>query len=469
MNKVFNNQQQLFEGADGIPSVSEQLLPTTLRVSQVEDKPVFVDFEGGALSSDAGTLLLREVENQISIISAIAEVIKDDRDSRYIKHTYQELLMQRVSQIASGNEDANDCDSLRDDPIFKMVANRLPETGDALGSQPTMSRFENTISRPTLYRIAKVFVDNFVKSYETQPDIVVLDFDDTEDKVYGHQQLTLFNNYYDDYCYLPLHVYEGLSGKLITTILKPGKRSNGKQMLAIVKRIITQLRARWADTIIVFRGDGHFSYPEVMQWIDAQENVMYVLGLTGNSVLKEMVQPLIKQASAQYKETQQKVCIFDSVLYRAKSWDISRRVIVKVEVTSKGENVRFVVSDMEQAKAIELYQQIYCHRGIAELYIKDHKLYLKSDRTSCHKFEANQFRLFLHSAAYVLTHAFRAHALKHSQWANATMETIRLKFFKIGACVRELKTKVKVALPTSYPLKRMLIRCFQLFENLAPT
>ena len=193
MHKVFNNQQLLFEKKDGIPSVSEQLLPTTLRVSQVEDKPVFVDFEGGALSSDAGALLLREVENQISIIGAIAEVIKDNRDSRYIKHTYQELLMQRVSQIASGNEDANDCDSLRDDPIFKMVANRLPETGAALGSQPTMSRFENTISRSTLYRIAKVFVDNFVESYEIQPDIVVLDFDDTEDKVHGHQQLALFN------------------------------------------------------------------------------------------------------------------------------------------------------------------------------------------------------------------------------------------------------------------------------------
>jgi len=469
VNKVFNNQPLLFEEKDEISSVSEQPLPTTLRVSQVEDKPVFVDFEGGALSSDAGTLLLREVENQINIVGAIADVIKDNRDSRYIKHTYQELLMQRVSQIASGNEDANDCDSLRDDPIFKMVANRLPETGNALGSQPTMSRFENTISRSTLYRIAKAFVDNFIESYEVQPDIVVLDFDDTEDKVHGDQQLALFNDYYGDYCYLPLHVYEGLSGKLITTILKPGKRSKGKQMLAIVKRIITQLRARWADTIIVFRGDGHFSYPEVMQWIDAQGNVMYVLGLTGNSILKEMAQPLIKQASALYKETQQKVCLYDSILYKAKSWDISRRAIVKVEVTSKGENVRFVVSDMEQAKAIELYQQIYCHRGIAELYIKDHKLYLKSDRTSCHAFEANQFRLFLHSAAYVLTHAFRAHVLKHSQWANATMETIRLKFFKIGACVRELKTKVKVALPTSYPLKRILIRSLQLFENLAPT
>ena len=158
MNKVFNNQQLLFEEKDEIPSVPEQFSASTLRVSQVENKPVFVNFEGGALSSDAGTLLLREEEKQINIIGAIADVIKDNRDSRYIKHTYQELLMQRVSQIASGNEDANDCDSLRDDPIFKMVANRLPETGNALGSQPTMSRFENTISRPTLYRIAKVFV-----------------------------------------------------------------------------------------------------------------------------------------------------------------------------------------------------------------------------------------------------------------------------------------------------------------------
>ena len=193
MNKVFENQQLLFEEKGGISSAPEQFLPASLQVSQVEDKPVFVDFEGGALSSDAGTLLLRETENQTNIIGAITDVIKDNRDSRYIKHTYQELLTQRVSQIASGNEDANDCDSLRDDPIFKMVANRLPETGNALGSQPTMSRFENTISRPTLYRIAKVFVDNFIESYEVQPDIVVLDFDDTEDKVHGHQQLPLLN------------------------------------------------------------------------------------------------------------------------------------------------------------------------------------------------------------------------------------------------------------------------------------
>jgi len=145
--------------------------------------------------------------------------------TRLSKSYSEELKGQVVSQIASGNEDTNDCDSLRDDPIFKMVANRLPETGNALGSQPTMNRFENTISRPTLYRIAKVFVDNFVESYEIQPNIVVLNIDDTEDKVHGHQQLALFNDYYGDYCYLLLHAYEGLSGKLITTILKPGKRS----------------------------------------------------------------------------------------------------------------------------------------------------------------------------------------------------------------------------------------------------
>ena len=206
MNKVFNPQQLLFESTGENPSVPERLLPTTLRVSKIEDKPVFIDFEGGALSSDAGALFLREMENQVNVVGAIADVIKDNRDSRYTKHTYQELLMRRVSQIASGNEDANDCDSLRDGPIFKMVANRLPETGDAdaLGSQPTMSRFENTISRSTLYRIARVFVDKFAESYEVQPDIVVLDFDDTEDKVHGHQQLSLFNKYYDDYCYIPL-------------------------------------------------------------------------------------------------------------------------------------------------------------------------------------------------------------------------------------------------------------------------
>jgi hypothetical protein len=463
MNSVLTIKNQL----DTI--VAPQSSSSIIQLPEVNGKPIFIDFEGGALSSDAGILLLKGVEQEIGLIKSLADVIEDQRDQRYVQHTIEELMLQRVGQIAAGYEDADDCDQLRGDPIFKLFAGRNSESDENLGSQPTMSRFENAISIKDIYRIAYAFGEKFIESYEQEPKVIILDFDDTEDKTYGNQQLALFNGYFNDTCYMPLHVYEGLSGKLITTILKPGQRMTGKQTLSIVKRIIKKLREHWSNTIIVFRGDCHFTSPEVMEWIDDQDNVKFVSGLTSNAVLKKLAQPIVERAFRLYEHCQRKVVLFHSVRYKAKSWNKYRRVIIKVEVSSEGKSVRFIVTDMEQAKAKALYQDIYCGRGTAELYIKDHKLYLKSDRTSCNRFEANQFRLFLHSAAYVLIHALKNNILKHTQWANATIETIRLRLFKIGARVRELKTRIKIELPTSYPLKETLRRSFQIFELLSPT
>ena len=439
----------------------------TLNLLDVNQKPVILDFNGGQMSSDGGILLLREVENQIKIVTSLAEVINDPRDARYVKHNVIDMMMQRVSQIAAGYEDADDCDDLRTDPILKMFANRLPETDIDLASQPTMSRFENSISRTYLYRLAKVFVDNFISSYDQEPEIIVLDFDDTADEVHGGQQLALFNGYYKQTCFMPLHVYEGLSGKLITTILKPGKRANGDTMLAIVKRLVNYIRSHFPNTIIVYRGDSHFAYRQVFTWIEQQQNVLYTTGLTANDVLESMVEAHITRAKKLYEQNKRKVVLFHSFNYRAESWDKYRRVVAKVEILDDGKlNVRYIVTNMKQAKATVLYKQIYCARGQAELYIKEHKLYLKSDRTSCHRFAANQFRLLLHSAAYVLLHALKTNILRHTQWANATISTIRLRLLKIGARVRQLKTRVKVELPTSYPLKDILQQSFQIFEIL---
>ncbi len=394
-------------------------------------------------------------------------MIYDSRDARYVKHSVIDMLMQRVSLIASGYEDADDCDELRSDPIIKMFADRLPETNADLASQPTMSRFENSITRTYLYRLAKVFADNFISSYEKEPKIIVLDFDDTADEVHGGQQLALFNNYYKETCFMPLHVYEGLSGKLVTTILKPGKRANGETMLAIVKRLITYIRSHFPNTVIVYRGDSHFAYPEVMEWIEQQNNVFHVIGLTGNSVLNSTVQSHIERAKKLYKKNNRKVTLFHSFNYKAKSWNIYRRVVAKIEILEDGTlNIRYIVTNMKHAKATVLYKEIYCARGNAELYIKEHKLYLKSDRTSCHRFMANQFRLFLHSAAFVLLHALKINILRHTQWANATISTIRLRLFKIGARIRQLKTKIKIELPTSFPLQETLQQSFQIFEIL---
>jgi hypothetical protein len=469
MNSVLTTPETLVRPEPASSVLQKSTLNDSVRLSEIQDTPVLLDFEGGSLTSDAGILLLREVEQQIGIIKGLAEVINDPRDARYVKHTLMELLMQRVGQISSGYEDANDCNTLRDDPIFKMFAGRLPESDPALASQPTMSRFENSISRTYLFRLARVFADKFIASYNAPPKVIVVDFDDTEDKVYGGQQLAMFNNYFKDYCLMPLHVYEGLSGKLITTILKPGKRAKGKQMLAIVKRLIKYLRQYWPETVIVFRGDGHFSYPEVMEWIDGQDNVMYVIGLAGNACLEKLVQAHVGRATQLYEQTKNDVRLYHSFYYKAGSWKEHKRVIAKIEVSAKGLNVRYVVTNMKQAKAKDLYTQIYCERGKAELYIKDHKVYLKSDRTSCTDFTANQFRLFLHSAAYVLIHALKTNILKHTQWAHATMETIRLRLFKIGARVRQLKTRIKVELPSSFPLQATLARSFRIFELILKT
>jgi hypothetical protein len=314
------------------------------------------------------------------------------------------MLLQRIGQIACGYEDANDCNSLRTDPIFKLFAGRAPETGRDLASQPTHSRFENSLTRRELYRLAEVFIENFINSYEDEPEVIVLDFDDTEDRVHGGQQLSLFNGFFNEYCFMPLHIYEGLSGKLISTILRPGKRMSGKQVLSILKRLIKRLRQIWPDTLILFRGDSHFSSPHVFSWIKQQRKLHYVTGLTGNQVLLKLIEHNIQKAQERYNDSGKSIKEFHSFSYQAGSWDGAQRVIAKIEINEKGRNIRFITTDLQDSRASVLYNEVYCARGKAELYIKEHKLYLKSDRTSCTSFWANQFRLFLHSAAYVLMH-----------------------------------------------------------------
>ena len=326
-------------------------------------------------------------------------------------HPLVEQLQQRIFQIACGYEDGNDSDTLRNDPVFKICVGKTPESEEALSSQSTICRFENAPSRAELYRIVQAFVDNFIDFYDEEPRVIVLDFDDTDDIVHSDQQLALFNGYFNDYCYMPLHIYEGLSGKLISAIFKPGKT-----ILAILKRVVARLCKFWKSIFIIFRGDSHFTAPEIMEWIDSQENLHFVTGLTGNAVLKKLAETTIQSARNIYEKRQSKVKLFHSFCYKADSWAEPHRVIVKVEVDSqKGEpNLRFVVTDFKQAKTRALYEDIYCARGKAELYIKDHKIYLKSDRTSCHRFQANQFRLFQHSAAYVLVHALRTSVFRGS-------------------------------------------------------
>src|SRR5215468_784538 len=394
---AYNPQAYTLPGIDAMQAE----LATPLHLAPVGDKAVVLACDGGLLSSDAGLMLLKDPDEQLGLTRALAAVLKDARDPRRVHFTLHDLLKQRVLQIAAGYEDANDANTLRHDPIFKLLLGRLPDTGAPLASQPTLSRFENHISRTELYRMARVLVEQFLASCARPPQLIVLDFDDTEDPVHGEQEQARYDGYYGGYCFLPLHLYEGLSGRLITTIFK-AKRFTGAQMLAVLTRLVKRLRHAWPHTLLIVRGDSHFAYPEVMQWIEEHPDLSYVTGLTSNRVLTALAREVVAQAQRAYERDGGKITRFHSTRYQAGTWSRSRRVVIKIEVSAQGVNTRFIVTDMEYARTKVLYQQIYCARGQAENEIKDHKLYLKSDRTSCHRFEANQFRLFLHSAAYVL-------------------------------------------------------------------
>jgi len=250
-------------------TMATQLQPTALPLVPIGGQAVDLDFDGGRLSSDAGVVLLKDIDAQLGFTRNLAAVLSDPRDPRRINFTLEDLIKQRVFQIAAGYEDANDANTLRDDPIFKLMLDRLPESGAPLASQPTMARFENRVSRTELYRMALELLHQFIASYATPPKVIVLDVDDTEDPVHGGQEQARFDGYYGGYCFLPFHVYEGLSGRLITTILK-AKRFTGAQMLSVLKRLVKRLRHAWPDTLLILRGDSHFAYPEVMQWVEAQ-------------------------------------------------------------------------------------------------------------------------------------------------------------------------------------------------------
>ncbi|MDD5506849.1 MAG: IS1380 family transposase [Bacteroidales bacterium] len=231
-------------------------------LTELGKKKVEVSFSLEETSNDGGLLLLNEVDHQIGLIDRISGCINDVRHQGYVKHRIDSMLRQRIMQIAAGYEDANDCNALKDDGILKLCAHRE----QPLASQPTMCRLENLPGKRELYRMAKAFIDHFIDSYESPPGIIILDCDDTNSYTYGQQELALFNTYYGDSCYMPLHIYEGLSGKLINTLLKPGRRSKSLNVFGILQRIIAYLREYWPDTMIIVRGDSHFCSKELMDW-----------------------------------------------------------------------------------------------------------------------------------------------------------------------------------------------------------
>ena len=434
-----------------------------IEFSALKSKKITAVFDEPAMSTDGGLLFLREALQRNDIIDRIASVIPDKRHESYIDHQLRELLTQRVAQIACGYEDANDCNDMRRDAVLKMAAGRLPEE-DPLGTQPTMSRLENSVKSTDLFRIGEVFVDHFIDTFESAPDAVVIDIDPTADHVHGRQQLALFNDYEKEYCFMPFHVYDGVTGKLITTTLRPGKTPTASEIKSLLKRIEERLRKAWPQTELIMRGDSHHSKPEVMDWME-YVGMQFITGLAPNSRLNEIFAATLQKAEKRFELSGEKVTMFASDYYAARSWSRRRRVVCRVIVSKQGTDVRYIVTSFTKASAKYLYETVYSGRGRMELMIKDHKNGLKSDRTSCHKKQANQFRLFLHSAAYVLLHWIREKMLKGSELANTQFDTIRLKLLKLGARVEVKKTLIRLHLPQACPVQDVMIRAMRLLDT----
>ena len=419
-------------------------------LSPVAGKPVQVTFDAGRLTSDGGVLLLAEIERSLGIAERLARCIEDPRAPDRIQHTVAEMIRFRAFLIAAGYEDANDCDALRADPAFKMAVGRLPESGAELCSQPTISRLENLPGPVALKRMMAAMVDLFCDSFDDVPRRLVLDIDDTEDRVHGGQQLALFHAHYDSRCFLPIHIYEATTGKPVAVILRPGKTPAGAEVALVLRHVVKAIRARWPRVEILIRGDSHYARHEAMTWCE-RNRVGYIFGLAGNQVLRARVADLAEDAAVSRALGEgDKVRRFRAFRYAARTWKAPRQVVARIEASTHGSDSRFIVTNLKGTPRW-LYESVYCQRGQAENLIKAHKLHLASDRTSCTRATANQFRLLVHTAAYWLLHTLRGLAPKTSFWRDAQFDTIRLALIKVAARVTEMKTRIKVALPSCYP------------------
>lgn len=413
-------------------------------------KKLSVGFDGGQLSSDAGVVLLRGVERKLGLASRLASCLRDKRDPDLIEHPVEEMLKLRIFAIAAGYADADDCDLLRHDPIFKMAVGRLPATGEPLCSQPTMSRLENAPSKIEIARAMAAMVDQFCASWRRAPCSIILDIDDTFDAVHGHQQLSLFNAHYDERCFLPIHIYEGTSGKPVAVILRAGKTPAGAEVRTVLKHVIGRIRGHWPKVHIVVRGDSHYGRVEAIEWCEEQ-GIDYIFGFAGNAVLKAMTRDAADALCVERAlNSAAKLRRFATLSYRARSWHKQRRLAARIEATSKGLDIRYVVTSLK-GTAKHLYEAVYCGRGQAENFIKWHKAQLASDRTSCRDPKANQFRLILHTAAYWLMLTARNAITKRSPLSCAEFATLRHRLIKIAARVIEGAARIRILLPTAYP------------------
>jgi hypothetical protein len=321
-------------------------------------------------------------------------------------------------------------------------------------SQPTLSRLENHPDWRTLYRIGLAMIDLFCASYDRTPDRIVLDIDDTDDPVHGQQELALFNAHNGGYCFQPILIFEANSQLPVAFLIRPGKRPSGEEAAKVLRHVIKRIRKRWPQVKILVRGDSHYCGEPVLKMLETK-GCDYILGLATNARLAKLAAPWRRQCEERRFEWEPRVRRFHQLYYGARSWSTKRKVIARVETTAMGTDARFIVTSLS-GRGKHLYEKVYCARGSMENLIKDMKRYTRSDKTACSRWQANQFRLFLHMGAYWLLHSLRRAMPKRSIWRGATFETIRRVFVKIACRVEEKKTRIKLAFPAAYPQAKML-------------
>jgi hypothetical protein len=416
-----------------------------IRFPRCKSRRVEAEFRGGEVSSDGGALLLSQVDRRMGLTRALKRVLKDKRVSVKVRHELATMLRQRIFGLCLGYEDLNDHQTLRKDPAFQTAVG----TDRELASPPTLCRLENRADRAMALAIHGVLVDKFIESFDSPPRELVLDFDATDDEVHGLQEGRFFHGYYDHYCFLPLYVFCG--EHLLAAYLRPSKIDQARHAQAVLSLLARRLCLAWPRVRLIFRADSGFCRPRMLSWCE-REGLGYIVGLARNPRLIRADAQLIQRAEAEYERTGLKQRLFGEFLYAARTWDRTRRVVVKAEHSSRGSNPRFLVTNLE-GDPRELYDRLYCQRGEMENRIKEQQLDLFADRTSCHKWWPNQLRLLLASLAYTLLAAIRRLALKGTDLARATCATIRLRLLKIGAVIIRNTRRVRFLMSSACPFQ----------------
>jgi hypothetical protein len=406
-------------------------------------------FDAGQLTSDGGLVWLGRADDRLGLSAAFAAQLRDWRRGP-VQHPLPLLVRQRILQIACGYEDQDDADTLRHDPLLKLVCGRLPEQDADLASQPTLSRLENAVDRRTCYRLAQALVALYLQEREHDgvPEHVLLDLDGTDDPTHGAQEGSRYHGYYRQHMYHPLLIFDGDTNQLITAVLRHGTAHASHGVVALLSRLVALIRRRWPQVRIELRADSGFAVPALYDYCE-RAGLDYTLGLASNARLSELAAPLVEAAKTQYRQTGAKVRLGGEGQYMADSWSHARRVVYKAEQLEKGSNLRFVVTSRTDLEPLALYNW-YVRRGEPELWIKDLKDACFADRLSCHRFWANQFRLLLHAAAYWLLDTLRR-SLMRTGIARLQLDTLRLRLIKIGGWVRQHLSMPALHLASSHP------------------